>query len=735
MKNVKNFLDLVESSKQCIDLLSAKRFFRAYCPTSELIEKALELSIKSHEGQNRKTGHPYIIHPLSVAGYIGFLGGNEESICAALLHDTVEDTKVTLKYIKQEFGTTVEFLVDALTKPIDKDVDKIKIKELTFAKLTSNASKDVRVLVIKLCDRTHNLITIGAMIPKKIEEKCRETLSFYIPLANRLGMNRIKLVLENICFQYLFPQGYKEVSSFIDEHQNEFQIVLNNYILKVEEILMKSGFNKEDYRVEKRIKEKYSIYLKTQRKGIKIHELSDILAVRIILPKKSDCYHAMGLIHEHFTPEFKKFKDYIASPKDNGYQTLHTTITNQINHTIENQIRTFEMDQSAKLGIAAHWRYKNSGEINETLEERSISHKKYQKTFQSFYKTDSLDQIDEISIFTPDKKKHKVQKNDTLIDFAYKIDEVLGKNISYGIVNGKKVPPIYKLNNNDHIKIVTSTKNSIKHSWRYAVNSPKAKQYLEEAYLHELSKINILIVVQIFSKIFDKSGDYILEWINENRLLDKYIKSSLSIESIKRLIKFYIFSKISNKSLKKTLIKRYTLTPQFISNLVIYSNFNVTKTSIAHCCHPKVGDEIVGFLDSKNTLEIHNKLCSFSKDNLKNNLKNVCYTNWKIKTINQFEILLPLKDNSSDITKLFELLSTFKLAILKIKTLENFNEENLSYILLEVNYSEVSNIKRINQKIIDTFSNIKISEIRRDRRGNKKIYLPKKETSIFNWSI
>lgn len=719
MKSIDNFLDLVEFSKQCTTLESSKEFLYLNTNSSPKIEKALGFAIEAHLFQKRKSGHPYIIHPIIVAGYVAFLGGDEDTICASLLHDTIEDTDTTVDLIKKNFGSVVSFMVSSLTKEENNHLNsKEEKKEYTFDKLTKQASKDIRILIIKLCDRTHNIITLGSMENKKRISKCKETLAYYVPLANRLGIRRIQTVLENICFFYLFPKDYQTITDYIDEHHEEFQIILNNYIIKIKEILMQDSFDPSTFKIEKRIKNKYSTYIKMQRKALDFNDITDMLAIRIIVNNKKDCYKVMGLIHQNFEPLQERFKDYIAKPKENGYQTLHTTIINKTQYTIENQIRTTSMDYAAKIGIAAHWKYKNDNNPNKTLEDKKQSYEVNKSYIQKIYNIQNISDITNITITTTDNQIYNMRYGDTLLDLIYKINTQLANHMLYGIVNNHKVSPIYKLQNKDTIKIISSKKIQLKCSWMRIVNTSYAKKQIRNNCINKLHNINQAMINKIFSKIFNKQPSDIDAWLNSTTI-KQYTQSTLSLESIKRLIKLFMFSTTKHKILRTMLLKKLNLKYQLFSNIIIYSNHNITDTKFAHCCYPKTGDEIMAFSKNNKNVEIHHKLCSFSQELITNDNTNVYFAFWASEIIKKFQLTILIKDDTDDLVNLMSILKNFKIKINKINTAEELSEYNISSYQIGTDYSKVEHIEKINQTLKKKFKNLQITSLKKNKKHFK----------------
>ena len=334
---------------------------------SDKLKSVIDFCIIAHEGQFRKSGEPYIIHPILVATLTAYFSKEEDIVAAALLHDVVEDTQYELDFVKNKWGAEVAHIVDGITKIVEikeskqaskKTTDpKLLNSALTFRKMLIASIDDVRVLVVKLCDRLHNMLTLDALPREKQIRIAEETLVVYVPISHRLGISSIKNALEDLAFLYIYPKEYEKIDSFIKEHQHKIQLTFNKFISNTKVLLEKNGFDLNKVQIFSRIKHYYSIYLKMQRKGVNIDEVLDLLAIRVLVENEIDCYKVLGFMHLDYKPLIARFKDYVATPKENGYQTIHTTVFYN-SKIYEIQIRTFDMHKIAEFGVAAHWMYK-----------------------------------------------------------------------------------------------------------------------------------------------------------------------------------------------------------------------------------------------------------------------------------------------------------------------------------------------------------------------------------------
>jgi GTP pyrophosphokinase len=430
-----------------------------------LIREAYELAASKHEGQLRKSGEPYIIHPLNVAMILADLHVGPNTIISAILHDIVEDTDCTLEFIKEKFGSDVASIVDGVTKVTQMKFTSLEKQQAeNHQKMIIAMARDIRVIVVKLADRLHNLRTLEFQRPEKQVRISQETLEIYAPLAHKLGMFKIKAELEDTALKYINPEMYKTISELIDNrlvsNNNNY---IDNMIGKIKDYLSDSGI--VDYQIKGRIKNQYSIYKKMIKQDKAFEDIYDILAIRIIVDKVETCYHVLGIIHAHFTPIPKRFKDYIAVPKPNMYQSLHTTVIGSEGDTFEIQIRTVEMDHVAEYGIAAHWGYKENVEYSKEKEQYEIAQKlKWYADLLRITDEDKSGEAEElvntikgdildanIYVYTPKGEVVALPKGATPLDFAYKIHTDIGNKTVGAIVNNKIVPLTYELKTGDII--------------------------------------------------------------------------------------------------------------------------------------------------------------------------------------------------------------------------------------------------------------------------------------------
>ena len=482
------------------------RRIRKYHPSDDIsmIEKAYRIAREVHKDQRRKSGEPYIIHPLCVAIILADLELDKETIAAGILHDVVEDTIMTLEEVGQEFGSEVALLVDGVTKltQLSWSMDKVEIQAENLRKMFLAMAKDIRVILIKLADRLHNMRTLQYMTPEKQKDKARETMDIYAPIAHRLGISKIKVELDDLSLKYLEPDVYYELAEKISLRKDAREAFVRNIVDEVSAHMNEAGI---DAKVDGRVKHFFSIYKKMVNQDKTLDQIYDLFAVRIIVRTVKDCYAALGVIHELYKPIPGRFKDYIAMPKPNMYQSLHTTLIGGNGQPFEIQIRTYEMHRTAEYGIAAHWKYKESGsgKIAAGDEEAKLSWLRQilewqkdaddSKEFLNMVKGDLDLFADSVYCFTPKGDVKTLPSGSTPIDFAYLIHSAVGNKMVGARVNGKLVPIEYVIQNGDRIEIITSQNSKgPSRDWLALVKSTQAKNKINQWFKTELKEDNIL---------------------------------------------------------------------------------------------------------------------------------------------------------------------------------------------------------------------------------------------------
>ena len=640
--SVKTMEDFTSPSVLYEELISS---VRKYHPSTDIsmIEKAYRIARDAHEGQVRKSGEPYIIHPLCVGIILADLELDKETIVAGLLHDVVEDTVMTTEEITQEFGAEVALLVDGVTKlgQLNYSADKVEVQAENLRKMFLAMAKDIRVILIKLADRLHNMRTLKYMPPHKQKEKARETMDIYAPIAQRLGISKVKIELDDLSLKYLEPEVYYDLVEKINLRRSEREAFVSEIVNGVRDQIENAGIHAQ---IDGRVKHFFSIYKKMVNQDKTLDQIYDLFAVRIIVDTVKDCYASLGIIHEMYKPIPGRFKDYIAMPKPNMYQSLHTTLIGPNGQPFEIQIRTFEMHRTAEYGIAAHWKYKeasNSSKANVTQQEeekmswlrqilewqRDMSDN---KEFLSLLKSD-LDLFSEsVYCFTPAGDVKTLPNGSTPIDFAYNVHSAVGNKMVGARVNGKLVPIDYVIKNGDRIEIITSQNSKgPSRDWLKVVKSTQAKNKINQWFKQELKEDNILkgkdmltqyaklkgiglgnltkpkYLESVMKKYGFRDWDSVLAAVGHgglkegqviNKLLEIYTKDHKSELTDEKVLE------AAEESKDKLHIRKSK------SGIVVKGIHDVS-VRFSRCCNPIPGDEIVGYVTRGRGVTIHRTDC------------------------------------------------------------------------------------------------------------------------------
>ncbi|RAX52267.1 penta-phosphate guanosine-3'-pyrophosphohydrolase [Helicobacter sp. 16-1353] len=683
---------------------------------SPKVRNALNACIAAHEGQVRKSGIPYAIHPILVSCIVAYYGGEESMICAALLHDVVEDTDYDIDWIESEFGDDVASLVDSLTKIVDirkeeipssSDTnEKLVASALSFRKMLIASIKDIRALVIKISDRMHNMLTLDVLPEHKQRRISEETLVVYAPIAHRLGISSIKNELEDKSFYYIFRDDYNRINSYLDSHRQDLVLKLNNFIAKVSSILMQNGFMESDFRIESRIKRPYSIFLKMQKKGVSIDEILDLLAIRIIVNKDIDCYKALGIIHLNLKPIISRFKDYIALPKENGYQTIHTTVFDE-SSIFEVQIRTIKMHNSAEFGVAAHWKYKNTG-IVPSMD--WLSNLQYQdNNIEEFYELAKNDLYrEDIVVFSPAGDTYTLPVGAVALDFAYAVHTELGSYAKEAYINNQKSSLLTTLKSGDIVRIIRGNHLEPKCTWIDAVKTSRAKSNLKLQCAQKLREIEQKSAINILSTIFfDHNLNVVEGFVKENNLLSSISKCTKDLDfliDVKNRIKNNLKNNVN--FLSKIRLDRLKLKKQEFNNLIIYSNHTISETLFDYCCHPKHNDEVLAIKNGSKVF-IHHKLCERAGLEVNNGARMV-YVDWKEDSANSYKVIVGLEDRKGTLATFLSTLAKYDCNVTGISYSGYKNQfMTTCEIVFESTTNDIKTLRNLlskKYKIIDFFS-------------------------------
>ncbi len=588
----------------------------------KLVRDAYEFAREKHEGQFRKSGEPYFSHPAEVAYILAELRMDVPTIVAGLLHDTLEDTDTTVEEIEEKFGREVAFIVKGVTKLEGYEFRSKEEQDAeSFRNLLISLAEDIRVLIVKLADRLHNMRTLGTMSEESKRRNSQETLTIYAPLANRLGMYRLKNELEDLSLKYLEPEIYDEIERKIEEKKKKILPYLEGIIAQVKKMLEENSINGD---IQWRFKHIYGVYRKMVMKQIPFEAVYDVAGIRVITDTVADCYHVLGIIHSLWTPVPGRIKDYIATPKPNMYQSLHTTVVGPEGQFIEFQIRTWEMHQVAEMGIAAHWKYKEGGgALSKEEEERFVWLRnllewvKNEKNPSEFIDSVRKDlYIEEVYVFTPKGDLKTLPVGSTPVDFAYAVHTSVGHRCRSARVNGKLVPLNYVLQSGDRVEIITGSEERPSRDWLEFVKTSKAKNaiknFLRKEENERAKKLGESLVDKAIRKLSDKS----LSSIREENSVEETVRS-LGYSSLDSALVDVGYFKLDAEKLARRLLKlpvesekkkRKAKRNGSVSGIRVDGIDNV-MVFLADCCHPLPGDRVVGVVDSGKGIVIHTENC------------------------------------------------------------------------------------------------------------------------------
>ena len=603
-----------------------------YHPSDDIsmIEKAYKIAAQAHKDQKRKSGEPYIIHPLCVAIILADLEMDKETIAAGLLHDVVEDTVMTLDELTKEFGPEVSFLVDGVTKltQLNWDKDKVEIQAENLRKMFLAMAKDIRVIIVKLADRLHNMRTGQYWKPEKQKEKARETMEIYAPIADRLGISKIKIELDDLSLKFLKPEVYYDLVEKVDLRKDAREAFVQSIVDEVKAHLDEAGI---EATVGGRVKHFFSIYKKMLKQNKTLDQIYDLFAVRIMVDTVKDCYAALGVIHEMYKPIPGRFKDYIAMPKQNMYQSLHTTLIGSTGQPFEIQIRTYEMHRTAEYGIAAHWKYKESGsgQVAAGKEEEKLSWLRQilewqrdtddSKEFLSMVKGDLDLFSDSVYCFTPSGDVKTLPSGSTPIDFAYSIHSAVGNKMVGARVNGKLVPIEYQIQNGDRIEIITSQNSKgPSRDWLKVVHSTQAKNKINQWFKTQMKEDNIIrgrdaidryckakginlselskpeFMEKVMKRYAFKDWDSVLASIGHGGLKEGQVINKMLEEREKKLKREITDTEVLD-GIADTDGRSGEATVRKNKSGIVVKGLHDLAVRFSRCCNPVPGDEIVGF--------------------------------------------------------------------------------------------------------------------------------------------
>ncbi len=705
---------LLDKARHINTIEEAQKLLSHYHPTqSPLFHKALSLAKEAHAHQTRKSGEPYIIHPILVAAITALVSNDEAMIIAGLLHDVVEDTDYVIEEIEEMFGEDVAHMVEGLTKiedireeeliPSTSD-KKLISSALTFRKMLISSIKDVRVLVVKLCDRLHNMITLDALPKEKQLRIAEETMVVYAPIAHRLGISKLKNRLEDLSFSYIYPEAYKKIETYLESNRQNLQLKLNTFVSSIQKLMKESGFEEGEFEVFGRVKHYYSMYQKMQRKGIGIDEILDLIAIRILVKKDIDCYKVLGLLHLNYKPIISRFKDYITLPKENGYATIHTTLFND-EGIVEAQIRTFEMHKTAEFGIAAHWRYKDGREHKNRVNLDWLESLQYQNnSIEEFYSLAKGDLfVDDIVVFSPDGDTYTLPRESVALDFAYAIHSEVGDKAVSALVNKRKASLLTTLKNGDIVRIFTDKHAQVHCSWYNTVRTSKAKDGIRSACNAKIKECNRLAAINILTELANHCSTKVSHHDVEEMFKVRALKeSAYKMTSTKE-----IYKEVSKKFLERLSSKNISCREPHETireHFRFISNFEIKEVEFDYCCHPKMGDEIVAFVEEDKVV-IHHKLCQEAYK-LMNAGKPMVFVTWVDEKTARYQLIISLQNRKGILAELLHKLAKLDLNVVSIE-LGIKSSESAEFCKLEVETQE-QNAKRLEEKLSKKFKLIEM---------------------------
>ena len=713
----------------------AKRKEHSRKVDTKLIMKAYNLADGKHKNQCRKSGEPYIIHPMNVAYILADIGLDDETICAALLHDTVEDTDVTDEDLRREFGEDVANMVAGVTKLNKLQFTSIEEQQVEdYRKMFLAMGKDIRVILIKLADRLHNMRTLKYLSRERQIANAKETQELYAPLANRLGVYNLKWELEDLSFKYLNPEDYKEIVDGLNKKRDERLKFINKIIADIQSELKR---RKIDAEVTGRAKHLYSIYRKMKRDNKTLDQIYDLFALRILVKNVKDCYAALGVVHEMYNPMPGRFKDYISVPKPNMYQSIHTTLLGEKGTPFEVQIRTYEMHRVAEFGIAAHWAYKEASyskkgkqNVKVSTEQDKLSWLRetleWQKELRDpdeFLKTLKTELFeDEVYVFTPKGKIEVLPRDATPIDFAYAIHEEIGHHMCGCKINSKMMPIVTKLKNGDIVEILTNdSQKGPSRDWLKFIKTTKAKSKIQGWYKREQRDENIEKGKDLVEKEIKRIGmsyEEIFKYVNAalerykfKNIDDMYATVGFGAISagkvIARMLQEYrkehkeenLEEKIEELAKSKRRIKKTA------SNGVIVKGIDNCLVKLSKCCNPVPGDEIIGYITKGRGVSIHRKDCT-NIDDLVNEESRIIDVAWADESSDSYQVDIEIyaNDRSGLLADIIRVIGNTQSKLIAVNSRANKDKTAITEITIEVeNKDELKKVMNSLQKVDNVY--------------------------------
>ncbi|HMZ22998.1 MAG TPA: bifunctional (p)ppGpp synthetase/guanosine-3',5'-bis(diphosphate) 3'-pyrophosphohydrolase, partial [Blastocatellia bacterium] len=675
----------------------------------DLLRRAYIFSAMMHKDQKRASGEPYLIHPLSVAGMLADMKMDVETVTTGLLHDVVEDTLTPLSEIKEKFGETVAHLVDGVTKISNLgQISKEDAQAENLRKMVLAMVDDVRVVLVKLADRSHNMQTLQFLKPEKRRRIAQETLEVYAPIAHRLGMSKIRAELEELSFQYLEAESYKQLKENVESRRASTEAFLEELKTRIAERLTENGV--PFLRIDGRIKRLYSIYLKLKKQNISLDKVYDLAAVRIIVPEMKDCYFALGVMHQHWKPFQDRIKDFIANPRENGYQSLHTSVIGEEGHHFEVQIRTEEMHRIAEEGIAAHWKYKEGKGKDNSEDEMMKWLRRLVETQQDVDAREFVDSLKlelypkEVYAVTPKGKVIQLPREATPVDFAYAIHTKVGDQCTGAKVNGRIVPLSYQIQNGDVIDILTSPNQKPNRDWLKFVVTSRARNKIK----HHVAMRQREEAIEVGRKLFEKEVSRLrlkLKAVLEDPGLEKY-RADNGYPKIEDLFAAVGYGKILAKTpllklvpadkqeeLDKAEAPRLQQMAQVVKRALKLGDDRIAIKGVdnvlvyrAPCCNPIRGEDVIGYITRGKGVGVHASRCK-NAANLLVNRERIIEVTWVGEGGNEpyaVKLAVMTEDRTGQLAALTNAVADIKTNIREARTDNRENGAGLRRIELTV---------------------------------------------------
>lgn len=685
------------------------------------IKRAYEYALKEHSGMKRLTGDDFITHPLEVTKILLDLNVDDTTIIASLLHEVINNGNKTYEDLKEDFGEDVAMIVNSVSK-----INKLELPDnnessvIYLRKILVGLAEDVRVLYIKLADRLHNMRTNWAINPLKQKQKANETMNVLVPIAHRLGINSIKSELENLSLYYLKPEVYNDILEKLNNTVSELNDYLEEMKESIIEMLTDAGLK---FEIKGRVKSVYSIYNKL-RNGKKWDNIYDILALRVFVNTEAECYQVIGLIHSRFRPMPKRFKDYIASPKENMYQSLHTTVFGVEGQVFEIQVRTYEMDEIAEKGLASHWSYKEKGtkKIQNIMEQklemfRNIIESSQEESDVDFEQSINTDLFtDLIYTYTPKGDVVELPMGSTPIDFAYRIHSQVGDTTVGAIVNDQIVPLSYTLQNEDVVSIKTNPNATPNKDWLNIAKTNQAKNKIKAYFSKQDKELYISKGKEILEKELRKRKLAFNDVLN-NENIEKILKELklkdleelyLGVGSLRYTAGYIINLCIDDvKQVDDILIEKKRVLPKinYKGDILVEGIGNI-MVNIAKCCMPVKGDEIIGFITKGQGISVHKKDCP----NVANNSNRLINVSWNMDSVNYYytNIYVSIKDTNDILAEVITEIGKKDSLVRSCKTIDN--DDKLIYEL-NIRIKDTNELEKIKNAILKLNGVVDVSNV------------------------